>query len=166
MSKGEVVMKTHTVKVAKWTTALAVVPFGLFLSTAAEARPAVPACESSPTVKNLMALTYRAPCTQAVVHEELSKKEAIRLTATAESSADHLKLARYYSSEANRLDGQATGYEQAAVTYRNYPDAKNLTSPTTPGRFEFVATELRHQAESNRLLAIRHEKMAQASAAL
>jgi hypothetical protein len=166
MSKGEVVMKTLIGKVAKWTAALAVVPFGLFLSTAAEARAGAPVCENSPIVKNLMALTYRAPCTQAVVHEELSKEEVKRLTATAESSADHLKLARYYRAKANVLDGKATGYEQAAVTYRNHPDAKNLMAPTAPGRYEFLAKELRHQAESNRILASRHEKMAQASAAL
>src|SRR5215469_7724567 len=91
MSKGEVVMKTLTEKVAKWTAALAVIPFGLFLSTAAEARAGVPACENSPMVKNLMAPTYRAPCTQALVHEELNKEEVKRLAATAESSADHLK---------------------------------------------------------------------------
>ena len=159
-------MKTFTVKVTKWATALAIVPFGLFLSTAAEARAAVPACENSPMVKNLMALTYRAPCTQAAVSEQLSKAEAKRLAATAESSADHIKLARYYRAEADRLDAQATGYEQAAATHRNHPVAKNLMAPTTPGRYEFVAKELRHQAESNRTLAATQEKRAKAGAAL
>ncbi len=153
-------MKTFALKATKWTTAMTIVPFGLFLSTAAEARAAEAACPNTPMVKNLMALTYRAPCAQAVVPRELSKKEIRRLTATAETREDHLKLARYYTSEADRLDAAASAYEQAATAYRRGPIVKNLMAPSTPGPYEFFAKGLRNEARSDRALAASHEKEA------
>ena len=158
-------MKTFAVRATKWTTAMALVPFGLFLSAAAEARAAEPVCANTRMVKNLMAPTYRASCAAAVVPHELSKKEVRRLTATAETREDHLKLARYYTSEADRLDAEALAYEQAATAYGSGPIVKNLMAPSTPGRYEFFAKGLRNEAKSDRALAASHEEMARASVA-
>ena len=51
-------------------------------------------------------------------------------------------------------------YPEAAAAYRNGSNVKNLMSPTTPGRYEYMAKELREEARSNRQLAAAHEQMA------
>jgi hypothetical protein len=119
-----------------------------------------PACsENGPVIKNLMALSYRTPWAVAVPHG-LTKKDAKRLSATAERREDHLKLAAYYKAEADRLDAEAAGYENAAAAYRRAPIAKNLAAPSTPGRYEFFAKGLRNEAKSDRALATSHEEVA------
>lgn len=110
--------------------------------------------------KNLVSPTYRSPAVQVAASHELTKKELKRLAAAAESRVDHLKLAAYYKNEADRLDGQAAGYEQAAATIRRGPYVKNLMAPSTPGRYEFLAKGFREEARSNRLLAADHERIA------
>ena len=157
-------MKTLPKKATKWMTAIAIALFGLFLGTVREARAAEPACsQNGPMIKNLMALTYRAPCSQAAVPQGLTKKEVKRLTATAESSRDHSKLASYYRTEADRLDAQAAGFEEAATAYRRGPIIKNLMAPSTAGRYEFFAKGLRDEAKSDRVLAASHEREALAT---
>ena len=116
--------------------------------------------------KNLMSPTYRTPVVQAAVPQELTWKQVRRLTATAESAADHLKLANYFQAEANSLEAQATAYERAAATLRNGPMVKNLTGPSTPGRYEFVAKGFRDEARSDRSQAAAHEEMAREVAGL
>ena len=113
-----------------------------------------------PGPKNLMSLTYRAPAAQTVAPHDLTDREAKRLAATAKSPADHLKLVEFYTAKAKRLEAQAAGYEQAAAAYMNGPKVKNLMSPTTPGRYEFFAKNLRNEAKSSRALAATHEQLA------
>jgi len=132
---------------AKWT---AIALFGLAAQTAF----------SQIGPKNLMSPTYRAPAAQAAVSQGLTKGEVKRLSATAESRADHLKLATYYTAEADKLEAQAVGYEEAAAALRNGPMVKNLSAPTTPGRYEFVAKGFREEARSDRALAASHEHLA------
>ena len=132
---------------------------GSFILAAVSAWAAQPtAFQRGP--KNLMSPTYRASVAQAVVSQELTPKEVKRLTATAESAADHLKLASYYHAKADILNAQGAGYEQTAATYRHGPMVKNLMAPTTPGRYEFFAKRFRDEAKSNRSLAEAHEEMA------
>ena len=145
-------MSTSITRASKWTTAAAIALFGL----ASAVQPAF--SQSGP--KNLVSPTYRAPAAQAAVPQELTKKQVKRLAVTAELREDHLKLAGYYKAEADRLDAQAAGYEEAAAGYRNGPMVKNLISPTTPGRYEFFAKGFREEAQSNRALAVSHEQMA------
>ena len=104
--------------------------------------------------------TYRRPAVQTIVREGLTNNEAKRLAATAESKMDHLALAEFYIAKTEWLEAQATGYEEAAATYRNGPAVKNLMSPTTAGRYELFATKLRDEARSSRALAASHEQMA------
>jgi hypothetical protein len=116
--------------------------------------------------KNLMSPTYRAPVAQTAVPQELTRKQVKRLAATAESAADHLKLANYFRGEANSLEARATAYENAAVNLRNGPIVKNLTAPSTPGRYEFIAKGFRDEAKSDRSQAAAHDEMAREVASL
>jgi len=84
-------------------------------------------------------------------------KTALKAAKTPE---DHARIAAYCRAKADRLDAQATGYEQAAARLRNSPEPKNLMSPTTPGRYEYMAKELRQQALANRELANSQKQMA------
>jgi hypothetical protein len=85
-------------------------------------------------------------------------KTAVKAAKTPE---DHARIAAYCRAKADRLEAQATGYEQAAASYRNGPQVKNLSSPTTPGRYEYMAKELRQDAQASRELAASNEKMAE-----
>jgi len=137
---------------SQWITAAAIALFGL----ASAAQPAF----SQIGPKNLMSPTYRPPAAQASVPQGLTKREAKRLAATAESRADHVRLAEYYATQADKLEAQAAGYERTAAAYRNGPMVKNLMAPTTPGRYEFMANGFREEAKSSRVIATSHEEMA------
>ena len=138
---------------------------GSFVMFAVGAWTAVPAfAQNGP--KNLMSPTYRAPVAQAAVPQEPTRKQVKRLAATAESAADHLKLANYFQAEANSLEARAAAYEQAAATLRNGPLVKNLTAPSTPGRYEFIAKGFRDEAKADRSQAAAHEEMAREVASL
>ena len=145
---------------SKWIPAMAIALFGLFIGTAGEARAVV--APNTPMVKNLMALTYRTPSAPPVVGKEMNKKDAKRLAASAiaEKPEQHLKLARFYTAEANWLDVLAAGYEKAAATYRGHPASKNFAAPTTASRYDFLAKGFRSEAKTNRALATSHEEMA------
>lgn len=145
---------------SKLTTVVSITLFGSFLGLAAE-----PASQNTPMIKNLMALTYRAPAVQAAVPRELTKRDVKKLAATAKSAEDHLKIAGYYNAQADRLEANAAGYEEAAARYQHSPLVKNLMSPTTPGRYAFIAKGYREEASSNRAQAVSHEQMAKNTAA-
>lgn len=149
-------MKTSRA-LAKWIPAMSVALFGLFIGSVREAQAVVAA--DTPMVKNLMAPTYRAPTAPAVA-KEMNKKDAKRLAAVAELPAEHLKLARFYAAEANRLEALAISYEKAAAAYRERPAAKNLAAPTTVGLYEFLVKGFRSEEKRNRALATSHEEMA------
>lgn len=150
-------MKTSKT-LARWIPATAIAMFGLFIGTVREARAVV--APNTPMVKNLMAPTYRTPSTAPVVAKAMNKKDAKRLAAIAELPKEHMKLAHFYTAEANRLDALATGYEKAAAAHRGRPASKNFAAPTTAGRYEFFAEGFRSEAKTNRALATSHEKMA------
>jgi hypothetical protein len=144
--------KMTTSNASKWTTTAAIALFG-FAS-------AVQPTFSQIGPKNLVSPTYRAPAVENVVREGLTNKEAKRLVATAESRTDHLKLAAFYTAKADSLEARAAGYEEAAAAYKNGPMVKNLMSPTTAGRYGFLANAMREEAKTNRALAASHEGMA------
>jgi len=116
--------------------------------------------------KNLVSPTYRAPVAQAAPSEELTRNQVKKLAATAESVADHMKLANYFRAEANSLEARAAAYEKAAASLRNGPVVKNLTAPGTPGRYEFIAKGFRDEAQVDRSQAAAHEEMAREVASL
>jgi hypothetical protein len=123
-----------------WTLAGAIALAGLFLGTVGDVRAAEP-------------------------QQQLTRREARQLKTTMKSPEDHSKLAQHYKAEADKLDAEAAGYEEAAATYRHGPMVKNLMSPTTPGRYEYIAKTHREKANSVRELATSHEQMAKNAAA-
>jgi hypothetical protein len=92
--------------------------------------------------------------------QQLTKEETKKLIQTAKSPDDHLTLARYYQAEADKLDAQGAGYEEAAATLRNGPIVRNLMAPNTPARYEYFAKGFREEAKSDRELAASHQQMA------
>ena len=81
---------------------------------------------------------------------QLTKGEVKKLAATATSAEDHLTFARFYRAEGNGLGARAARYEDAAANLWEGPVVKNLTSPTTAGRFEFAAKRFRDEAKAAR----------------
>ena len=148
-------MKSVVKKVA---TPLMVTAITLFAWYPATARAG--ADVHRPFIKNLMSPTYRPSPNQVTETHEITKKEIEKLTATAETSQDHLRIARYWNAEAGRLEAQASGYEDAAAAIRRGPVVKNLMAPNTAARYEFVAKGFREQAKSDRANAASHERMA------
>jgi hypothetical protein len=115
-------MKNVGANFTKWTIAIAIAPFSLLLGPVRDARAADVSCpQNAPMVKNLRAYSSRCIGAPAVVPHQLTTKEAKRLTVTAKSANDHLTIAKHYEAEADRLDAQAAGYEEAAAGYRHSP---------------------------------------------
>lgn len=112
--------------------------------------------------KNLVSPTYRAPAVEAP--HEVTKGDIKKLTRTAETAADHRKIAQFYRAEANRLDALGAAYEQAAASHRTGPHVKNLSAPGASGRYEFVAKGFREDAQADHALADAHEEMARSAA--
>ena len=50
--------------------------------------------------------------------DQLTKKQAKALAATAKTPADHMRLAAYYKLEADRLDAEAKDHDDLAQVYR------------------------------------------------
>jgi hypothetical protein len=98
-------------------------------------------------------------CDGMSVSRELTKGEVKKVEATA-TSAEHLTVARFYRAEGNGLDAQAARYEDAAANLWEGPVVKNLTSPTTAGRFVFAAKGFRDEAKADRAIAASHAEIA------
>ena len=137
--------------------AIAMAWLGWFAGTA---RAAEPGAERGPYIKNLMSPTYQPPAAPIPTQKELTKRDIKWLTKTAETREDHLKIARFWTAEANTLEVRAAGYEQAAAAFRRGPVAKNLAAPNTAARWELFAKELRNEATSDRARAASREQMA------
>lgn len=148
-------MKTSMIKAIVPAIAMGVV--GWFPGTV---RAADPTAEHRPYIKNLMSPTYRPPTAPLGTQKELTKKDIKRLTETAETREDHLRVARFWAAEANQLEAQAAGYENAAAALRRGPVAKNLAAPSTAARWEFLVQGLRGEARSDRTRSASQEQMA------
>ena len=154
-------MKNLGAKATKGTTAIAIALFGVWLGPVGDARAADVSCsQNTPMVKNMRAYTSHCTGAPTVVAHQLTRKEIKRLTLTAESAEDHLKIARYYEAEADKLEAQAAGYDEAVAAYRRSPAPKNLMSPTTAAHYDFLARGFREEAKSDRTLAASQEQMA------
>jgi hypothetical protein len=135
--------------------------FSMLLATARDAGAAnLVNCRQGAMAKNLMSYSARLCASQASQTGELTRKAVRNLTMAAKTPEDHLKLARYYAMEADQLDSQGAGYEEAAAIYRHGPVVKNLGAPGTAARYESSAKGYRDEAKANRALAASHEQMA------
>lgn len=125
--------------------------FGLLMTLGMTAGAAQP--------KNLAAPTFRATVATSAARQ-LSEREARRLSATAETAAQHLRLAGFYAARANQLDAQGAAYEKAVADTRNRAAIKNFVAPTTAGRYEQSAKESRRRASAERAFSVMHEQLA------
>jgi hypothetical protein len=114
---------------------------------------------SSAQVKNLAAPTYRAPSGNTA-SDELSAHQARKLAEHAKTREDHLKLADYYSKQADALDAKGAAYEEAAAEYKHHPGPKDILSPTTASRYEYLAHGFRDEASHDRSLASAQQQLA------
>ena len=154
-------MKNVGTNLTKRMMAIAITLFSLVLGSVRDARAADVSCSpNTPMVKNLRAYSSRC-IPPAVVPHQLTRREVKRLTVTAKSADDHLTIAKYYEAEADRLDAQAVGYEDAAAGYRHHPMPKNLMSPSAAGRYLYLAQGFRQEAKLDRALAASQKQMAE-----
>lgn len=94
----------------------------------------------------------------------LSKQQVKQLVATAETPAEHMKLAAYFNQEADNLDAEAKYHEGLAAVYRSNPAAlgtKNrVAGQGSALHCDNLAKSLHEAANEERQLAAEHEQMA------
>ena len=107
---------------------------------------------------------------RAAEPKRLTHKEVKALIATAKTPEDHIRLAQYFSGEADRLEAESKEHQQLAEVYRHSPiatlmAAKNPMGPQTAAHCEYFAKSLAKAAESARQLAADHGQMAKDASA-
>ena len=93
----------------------------------------------------------------------LSAKDAKELIASASKPEDHLKLARYYTAEATRLEAEAADHAGMAAAYRANPQITESKLPgatNTTSHCDSFTKSLKEAAGNARSLAADHEAMA------
>jgi hypothetical protein len=98
--------------------------------------------------------------------QRLSKKELKALIAGAKTKADHERLAAYYSSETERLVGEAKEHEEMADAYHRNPPMLASKHPMAvgEGHCRYVADRLKEAAIKTQALAAMHDKLAEEAA--
>jgi len=104
---------------------------------------------------------------QKVNHPLLSEKQAKALAATAETRAEHTKLAAYYNSEADQFESEARRHSELADVYKTTggvtlagKNAGTGDRTRTAGHCDAIAKSLQDAAKSARELAAEHDQMA------
>ena len=95
----------------------------------------------------------------------LSKAEAKKLIANAETKADHERIAVYFDGEAARYAADAKEHSELASFYLDNPDPALSKHPGSPRAFEHcdsLSKSLQKAAEEARKLAAEHRAMASA----
>jgi hypothetical protein len=95
-----------------------------------------------------------------------SKDQVKELIGSAKTSADHRKLAAYYTGEADNLEVEARDHEELAGACRVKTDAvsqKHVMSAKTASHCDYFAKSVREAATADRELAAEHESMAKAA---
>jgi hypothetical protein len=93
--------------------------------------------------------------------EKLTKQQVQALIATAQTPADHARIAQYYENKAADLLAQSRQHEQIAAQFKSNPatnSAKNSTG--TVSHCEYLAERFRQQAAAMQTLAQQHQRMA------
>ena len=98
----------------------------------------------------------------AAKDKALSKTQLNHLIATAETKADHERIAQYFDAEATKYEAQAREHAELAQAYRKNDPA----SPKYPGSMQSfnhcdsLSKSLQQAAENARQLASDHRDMA------
>lgn len=99
--------------------------------------------------------------------QTLSSAEVKKLTATAKTSADHMKLAKHYEAVAAKHESDAKEHESLAEFYSKNPtghEQKHPMSGQTAQHCKFYAEHCRKAAEAARQMAADHAAMAKQDA--
>jgi len=101
-----------------------------------------------------------APTYQA--QEHLSKKQLAALVASANTPAEHERIAAYYRAESERLSAEADQYANLASRFLGNPAANNEKSVRGTVRHCIsVERNLRAKSKKARALADQHRRLAQ-----
>jgi hypothetical protein len=89
----------------------------------------------------------------------LSKSEVKALIATAETKAEHERIAQYFDAEAAKYEAEAKEHSELASIYqKSTPSAKNASQ--TFNHCDSVSKSLQKAADDARALAAEHRGMA------
>ena len=95
-------------------------------------------------------------------HRPLTNSEAEKMSATAATPADHLRLAKYFELKAVKLDAEAKEHASMARNFRSQPSASETKRPgaaDTATHCEKLAQDLAQAAKDARMLASDQEAM-------
>lgn len=110
----------------------------------------------------LFTVTPVTPAIAADAGKRLSKKELKALVATAQTPADHQKLALHYRAEASRLAAESKEHEELAAAYAKSPsahDVKHPNSPPTASHCRTLAASYAKAAKDAEAIALAHEQL-------
>lgn len=93
--------------------------------------------------------------------KQLSKSELKHLIATAETKADHERIAQYFDAEAAKYEAEAKEHAELAQSYRaaGTPSAKYPGGMQTFNHCDSLSKSLQKAAEDARQLAAEHREM-------
>jgi hypothetical protein len=108
-------------------------------------------------------LAFFVSMSTGATENKLSRSELKRLIATAETKADHERIAEYFDSEAARYDSEAKEHSELAQFYDKNPSGTTKYPGTmqTSAHCTSLSKSLRQAAEDARALAAAHRKMAE-----
>jgi hypothetical protein len=97
----------------------------------------------------------------------LTTKEAKALIETAKTPKEHLKLAQYFSQQADQSEAEAKDHDEMIEAYRRNSAPQAIKAPGGVGTIqhcEFLAKSDREMAKAFREMAAAHEEMAKEAA--
>ncbi len=93
--------------------------------------------------------------------EKLSNKQLVALISTANTKADHMRLAHYYHAKAQDFLAESREHEASAEAYRKNPMVSGSKFKTgTIDHCDYVTKSLKEDAVEMNELAAMHEAMA------
>ena len=93
----------------------------------------------------------------------LSKSDLKTMIATAETKADHERIAQYFDAKATKYEAEAKEHAELAPIYQKQPDPALSKHPNSPRSFahcDALSKSLQQAAENARQLAADHREMA------
>ncbi|MBC7924411.1 MAG: hypothetical protein H7039_02035 [Bryobacteraceae bacterium] len=109
-------------------------------------------------------LCLAALVSAGVSHGQMLPSTQVKtLTASAKTSADHMKLAKHYEAVAARHEEEAKQHDALAEQYTKHPtghEQKHPMSGQTAAHCKYYADHCRKAAESARGIAAGHAEMA------
>lgn len=103
----------------------------------------------------------QGPLTQQHKAEKLNKQQLLSLIATAETPAEHQRIAQYYEAKAQDYLAQSKEHEEQAEAYKKNSMMKNTKFAFgTVNHCEYFAQSFKDMATKMKELAQMHEQMA------